>query len=85
MSFLKNTKPIVSVGEVFSTYIVAVQRKTSISKMVTLQEMPKTSFNFKVSQWNQTSFRALLGHFSWSIHHANLTKCKRQQLFSNDV
>ncbi|KAI4878688.1 hypothetical protein NFI96_030345, partial [Prochilodus magdalenae] len=32
-----------------------------------LLERPKTSFNFNVSQWNQTSFRALLGHLSWGL------------------
>ena len=58
--------------------IVAVQRKTCISKMASLQERPKTSYHLNGSQWNQTSYQAALGHFCWSIFHEISTLCKKQ-------
>ena len=58
------------------------KEKPRISNMVTLQESEKTFFTFNVSQWNQTSFQAILGRFFWSIHHEIYTQYKGQQMMS---
>ena len=66
-------------------HIVAVQRKTGISEMATLQERLKTSWNLNGIQWNQTSFQAVLAHFCWSILHGISTQCKQQLMWSNEA
>ena len=50
-------------GCLTSSYIVAVQRQTSIAKKATLQERPKTSFGLNGSQWNHTVLLNGFGSF----------------------
>ena len=46
--------------------------------MVGLQDRAKTFLTLNENECKVILFRAVLGHFYWSIHHKIYTQCKEQ-------